>query len=280
MIGLTPLGYFVGQRNITAEATNLLLDSLNGDSAASENPDSLGAVAEALDPLDRNIVNLSFGVGERLQFDINYGFINAGSAEMSVVDLIEWEERPAFLVRTLAHSNSFFTSIFPVNDTVETIIDANGLFSWHFEKRIREGSYRADEIYTFDQRNHLALMADDTVAVSPFTQDVLSSFYFVRTMDLEVGQSVFVESYSRDKPSQLEVKVLRRETVQVPAGKFECIVVEPLLSAAGIFRHEGRLTVWLTDDRLKMPVLMKSKVIVGAISASLTGFQLGEIEEF
>ena len=55
---------------------------------------------------------------------------------------------------------------------------------------------------------------------------------------------------------------------------------ERIMMASGVFRHEGRLKVWLTDDRLKMPVLMKSKVLVGSISAELTDYQLGEIVEF
>ena len=64
------------------------------------------------------------------------------------------------------------------------------------------------------------------------------------------------------------------------AGSFDCIVVEPLLQSVGVFKHEGKLKVWLTDDRLKMPVLMKSKVLVGSVSAELTDYQLGDIESF
>jgi hypothetical protein len=76
------------------------------------------------------------------------------------------------------------------------------------------------------------------------------------------------------------VRILKRETITVKAGTFDCIVAEPLLKTVGVFKHTGKLKVWLTDDRLKMPVLMKSKVLVGSITAELTDYQLGDIEAF
>ena len=64
------------------------------------------------------------------------------------------------------------------------------------------------------------------------------------------------------------------------AGTFDCLVVEPITKSVGLFKHEGRLKVWLTDDHLRMPVLMKSKVVVGSITAELINYELGEINEF
>lgn len=284
LIGLTPLLYFLetqrgfaGTLGSEDDSTSFALDTLAGDDPGARRVSGAPVIR---DPLDRNVRNLSFGVGEELFFDINYGFINAGSAQMRVLELVEWEGRPCYYIQTLAHTNSFFSSIFPVNDTVETIMDVVGLASWHFEKRLREGNYRSDRIYTFDQINGRTVYKGDTLDIPRFVQDVLSSFYFVRTQDLKVGSSVFVESFTRGEVKPLEIKVIRRETIKVPAGEFDCLVVEPLLQAAGVFRHEGKLTVWLTDDRLKMPVQMKSKVLVGAITARLTDYRLGEIEEF
>ena len=163
---------------------------------------------------------------------------------------------------------------------MESIVDALGIFSWRFEKNLKEGSYSANRQYTFDQRLNLAYDGKDTVKVNPYVQDALSALYFVRTQDLEVGKSVYADNFTDGKLYPLEVKVIRREEITVPAGTFECLVVEPLLRSVGVFKHEGKLTVWLTDDRLKMPVLMKSKVLVGSISAELIDYQLGEIEIF
>jgi len=121
----------------------------------------------------------------------------------------------------------------------------------------------------FDHFNHLAIRDKDSLAVPPFVQDVLSALYFIRTQKLIVGQPISVDNYSDNKLYPLEVKVHKKERIEVPAGEFDCVVVEPILKAAGIFEHKGRLWVWLTDDERHVPVLMKSKIIIGSIVAEL-----------
>ncbi len=96
--GLLPIFYFAsGQFEITQAL------------AEEDTADSVYNV------FDRYIENVAFGVGERLSFDINYGFINAGTATMEVVRLIEYGGRPCYQVVTRANSNSFF-STFYAND--------------------------------------------------------------------------------------------------------------------------------------------------------------------
>ncbi|HUV31482.1 MAG TPA: DUF3108 domain-containing protein [Acidobacteriota bacterium] len=264
LAGVFPLLYFVSVEIGIAEAAGIV-DSKPLDSAGS---------------FDRFVENVAFGVGEKLTFDVGYGFINAGSATMEVTRLIEYQNRPCFQIVTRAQSNGFFSTFFRVDDRVESIMDAVGLFSWQFEKKLREGNYRSHRKYAFDQRGNSVVYKDDTISVTPHVQDALSMLYYVRTQPLQVGKPVFVESFVDGRRISLEVRVRRKETVTVEAGTFECFVVEPLTKSVGIFKHEGKLTVWLTDDRLRLPVLMKSKVIVGSISAELTDYRLGEIGEF
>ena len=264
-VGLSPIAYFVAVEVVPVEAA-----SQSDDAAESANTSGFG----------RYIDNVAFGLGEHLEFDVTYGFITAGYATMSVDRLIEFENRPCYRIVTTANSNSFFSTFYNVDDRVESIIDAIGLFSWRFEKNLKEGKYRATRKFSFDQRNHKAEYNNDTTTVPPYVQDALSVFYYVRTQDLKVGESVFVDHYNDGKLYPMEIKVLKKETITVPAGTFECLVIEPLLQSVGVFKHEGKLKVWLTNDRLRLPVLMKSKVLVGSIAAELTSYKLGEIESF
>jgi hypothetical protein len=230
--------------------------------------------------INRYVENIAFGAGERLTFDIGYGFINAGSATMEVAKLIDYRGRPAYQIVTTAQSNKFFSSFYPVSDRAESIVDAIGLFSWHFEKVLREGKYRAERACDFDQIGRTAIYKNDTIPVPPYVQDALSALYYIRTQPLEVGRSLFVDNFTDGKNYPLEVKIHRKEKIATKAGQFDCLVVEPLLQTSGIFKHEGKLTVWLTDDRLRLPVMMKSKVVVGSITAELVDYRLGRLEEF
>jgi hypothetical protein len=263
LTGAFPLFYFVSVEVGIAQASE----------------DSIQAT-EGINSFDRFVENVAFGVNEKFTFDINYGFINAGVATMEVVRLIEYENRPCYQIVSRANSNRFFSTFYKVDDRVESIIDAVGVFSWQFEKKLREGSYRSHRSCRFDQRNHIVYYEEDTLAVPPFVQDALSVLYYVRTQELEPGTSLLMDNFTDGKLYPLEVRVLKRETITVKAGTFDCIVTEPLLKTVGVFKHTGELKVWLTDDRLKMPVLMKSKVLVGSITAELTDYQLGDIEAF
>jgi len=228
---------------------------------------------------ERKVTNLSFGTGEKLEFKVRWGPIVAGSATMEISEIIEFKGRKCFRIISTAESNKFFSTFFKVRDRVESFMDKEGLYSLHFEKHIREGKFKADRYVDFDQENHIAIEEKDTIQVPPFVQDVLSALYYVRTQPLEVGKSLFVDNHTDKKNYPIEVKVLRRERVEVEAGTFDCLVVEPILQASGIFEQKGSLTVWLTDDQKKMPVLMKSKVVIGSIATELKNYRLGRVGE-
>jgi len=264
--GIAPLAYFVRVQYGAAQ-DEMIVDP--GMSLYPTHPN-----------IDRSVDNIAFGVGEWLHFDIGYGFINAGTATMEVKEIVEYNGRPAYQLVSTARSNKFFSSFFPVRDRVESIIDAIGLFSWRFEKNLREGNYRSHRQYAFDQINNYTVYKGDTMEVAPYVQDALSILYYIRTQPLEVGKSIFVDNFTDGKNYPLEVRVLEKERIETKAGEFECLVLEPLMRSSGIFKHEGRLTVWLTDDRLRLPVQMKSKVVVGSITAELTDYRLGRLEEF
>jgi hypothetical protein len=243
--------------------------------------DTLGKAPLQPDTLrtEREVPNMSFGVGERLKFKVRWGPIKAGNATMEIPEIIEYNGRKCYRIVSTAESSNFFSAFFKVRDRVESITEVKGLYSLHFEKHIREGKFQSDKFVDFDQKNHLALTDKDTIPVPPFVQDVLSALYYVRTQPLEIGKSLFVDNHTDKKNYPLEVKVLKKERVEVDAGTFDCLVVQPILQAAGVFEQKGSLTVWLTDDQKKMPVLMKSKVVIGSITTELTDYRLGRIGE-
>jgi hypothetical protein len=169
-----------------------------------------------------------------------------------------------------AESNAFFSKFYKVRNRIQSLWDRDGRFSWRYTEDRREGKFRAKSEIRFDPERHEAIYSDgEAYPVPPTVQDALSSFYYTRTQPLPLGGSVVFDYHASRRSQPLEVRVLGRETVETPAGKFNCIVVEPLLKAGGIFKSKGRLVIWLTDDERRMPVLMKSKVAVGSISVVL-----------
>ena len=208
--------------------------------------------------------------GESLKFAVNYGFINAGLAYLEVSNGKEFHGRPVLNLLARAESNRFFSGIYKVRNRIESVWDSAGHYSLRYAENRREGKHRAQNEIVFDYAAQEARYQDgSTFPIPPEVQDALSSFYYTRTQALPLGGSLYFDYHASRKSVPLEVKVLGREQVETPAGKFHCVVIEPVLKAGGIFKNSGRLVIWLTDDERRMPVLMKSKVLVGSISATL-----------
>jgi len=223
--------------------------------------------------------DLPFAVGEKLTFAVRYEFAKAGEASMEVKERVECGGGgECFRLVSTAWSTMPFSLFFEVKDVVESYMDTEELYTWRYEKHLKEGNHEASEVVVFDQNAHTATYPDGMVIDIPErVQDVLSSLYYVRTMDIEVGKSLFVDNHADEKNYPLEVKVLKTEKVKVPAGTFDCFVLEPILKASGIFQHKGRLTVWLSTDPSHIPIMMKSSVAIGAINAVLIDIVRGEV---
>lgn len=211
-----------------------------------------------------------FRTGESLRFSVQYGFIKAGSAYLEVEDEKEWKGRRVYTLVARAESNAFFSRFYKVRNRIESAWDKEGQFSWRYTENRREGGYRAKSEIVFDQDRHEARYSDGrTFPIPPQVQDALSSFYYTRFQALPLGGSVVFDYHASRKSQPLQVKVIGRERVQTPAGTFDCVAIEPILKAGGIFKNKGRLVIWMTEDERRMPVLMKSKVAVGSISVVL-----------
>ncbi|MCX5800438.1 MAG: DUF3108 domain-containing protein [Candidatus Eisenbacteria bacterium] len=216
-----------------------------------------------------------FDAGEWFQFSIQYGVIKAGDALMQVESVEEIEGRRCYHLVSKAESSGLFSMFYRVRDRIDSYLDKESFVTRRFSKNISEGNYRTAFTVNFDHARRIATYSDGTeMEFLACAQDILSAFFYVRTLNLGVGDSVQVPCHSDKKNYPLEVMVYRKETVDTPIGKFDCVVVEPILKSSGLFRQKGRLTIWLTDDEYKIPVLMKSKVAVGSISAILTGMHL------
>lgn len=215
-----------------------------------------------------------FGEGEYLLFAIQYGLIYAGDASLEIRNIATIDSVKAYHIISNARTSKTFDLIFKVRDRHESFMDYDNLFSLRFSKHLREGKFRRDERVIFDQQGHRAIYPDKEVPIPPSTQDFLSALYYVRTLRFDVGQAVQMANHTGGKNYPIYVKVLRRERVTVPAGEFDCLVVEPVLQTSSIFEHKGKLTIWLTDDTVKMPVLLRSKVVVGAFEAVLKEYRL------
>ncbi len=220
--------------------------------------------------------NNAFSENEILNFEVAWEFIVVGSASMEVRGIEKVGDRWAYHIYTEAQSAPFFDVFYKVRNTNESWIDTESLCSLKYISNSNEKNFQGIETVLYDQETHkyLILGKGKTGPIRPFSQDVLSALYYIRTRDLVVGGEYVMDAQSGTDSWPLVVRVLRKERVTVPAGKFDCLVLEPdLREGSGIFQATGKLWVWVTDDSKKTPVLMRSKIAVGSVEARLKSME-------
>ncbi|MGA9406818.1 MAG: DUF3108 domain-containing protein [Bacteroidota bacterium] len=214
----------------------------------------------------------AFTVGERLVFDVRYGFITAGEAVISIPEYDTIAAHQCFKVMFQVNSTPTFSWFFEVRDRYITYLDVDGIFPWRFEQHVKEGHYRRDFTADFDQIHHIATASEKQYPIPPKVQDIMSAFFFTRTLDYSnrsVGEKIHLQNFYKDSTYDLDVKFIGRETVSVEAGTFKCIVIEPLAKEGGLFKSDGRVLIWLSDDERKIPVKISTKVLIGSINSEL-----------
>jgi len=221
-----------------------------------------------------------FGVGERIEFSVGWGVINAGSSTLSVLDTVRVGGHLCWRIQSQAQSNEVLGKLYPVRDKVVTWMDTKGLFSRGLHKNLNEGTYKKVRDFSIQPERRMVVKHKDgapvdTMRIRGPVQDVLSAFYWVRTQPMAVGQVLEVEAVDDMKSYRLAVKVLARETVKLKSGSFDCFKIQPILLGEGLFKAKGEVFIWLTADERRIPVKMKSKIFIGAISASMTRYTPG-----
>ncbi len=229
-------------------------------------------------------VNHAFFSGEKLTYVVSWSSVlKAGTAVMEVKEEKTPEGRRVYRLTSTAKSAGIVSLFYPVADTVQSILDAEEMYSLSYALNQRHGKRKKYRTLTFDHANAVVRIAtngveQETSAIPARVQDSLSSLYYVRTReDLATGKSIFVDVHDSGKNWSVEVQILGKEKTKTPAGEFNTIKVRTYPKYEGVFQNKGEIFIWFTDDARRVPVLMKSTIAIGSIVAALTEMQSEEV---
>jgi len=214
-----------------------------------------------------------FTVGERMEYDVKFGILRVGNAHMEVVGLDNLRGRPVWHTAFWVRGGNF---MYRVNDVYESWMDAETLSSLRFVQELEEGG--KDTERRFEIYPERAIFVQTTKTPNKEEQSVNqplddgSFLYFIRTIPLEVGQTYDFNRYFRPDRNPVRIKVLRKERVNVPAGNFNAIVVQPVIKTKGIFSENGHAEVWLSDDDKHIMLQLKSKLSFGSLNLYLKSY--------
>lgn len=224
----------------------------------------------------RKVEQTSINKGEYLEYDASYGFFDAAKATLEI-------DKSSKLVngRNTMHivgkgkTMGTFKWFFKVEDRYETYIDEEAMVPWKFIRHVREGGYSLDRSIEFNQfANKATVIQKDTkdYKVKPNTQDLLSAFYYARTLDLQnakIGQEFTINTFFDHEMYPLKIKFLGRDEIETDLGEFNALKFRPMVEKGRVFKEEEDMTLWISDDANKVPLRLKTNLMVGSIKLDL-----------
>ncbi|MCG8474621.1 MAG: DUF3108 domain-containing protein [Cytophagales bacterium] len=220
-----------------------------------------------------------FFPGEVMEYQLFFSFIKVGEATMKIDrSLYEVSSRPCYYVKVDGKTTGFFSTIAKIRNTWGSFIDTVSIVPQLFYRNIREMKYRKKEIYLFDHKYDTVYVEHrdkksgkyrktTSFRVPNNVQDMISGFYYLRTLDFDTirsGDVFTVPGFYKDSVYNLHVKYLRREIINTKLGKRVALVMQPFMPDNGVFNKGSSITAWISDDDYRIPLKVKANLKVGA----------------
>ena len=221
--------------------------------------------------------HLPFVPGEKLTFTLKWLFITAGEATLEVLPFETINNAKSYHFMLTVKSSPFIDHFYMVRDQIDAYMNAEMTHSTLYRKNQHEGKRIRDEIVEFDWKRNKAQYSNfkkkrNPIDILPGSFDPLSAFYYVRLVDLKENSIVERPVTDGKKCVVGQATVVRRERIKIDSGTYDTYLIEPdLKHVGGVFEKskDAKIQIWITADKRRMPVKLKSKVIVGSFVGEL-----------
>jgi hypothetical protein len=224
----------------------------------------------------------AFGDGEWFKFRVHYGFVTAGYATLEVNNAT-LNGKEVYHIKGYGETVGVSSWFFDVKDDYQSYIDKQRDVPYRFIRKIDEGGYTKDIQIDFNRDTGRALVKNhekntqDWVTFNKDAQDMVSAFYYLRNKidasKIEIGHTVDMDMFFDKESYRFRLKFLGRDTLKTKFGKIATLKFRPYVEAGRVFKEKESLTVWVTDDDNKIPLLIKADLAVGSLKATLTEFK-------
>lgn len=217
----------------------------------------------------------AFKRGEKLEFVVHYGIINAGIASVEIEkENFYIDGKSATKITAFGKSTGSFDWFFKVRDSYVSYMNTETLEPYRFVRHVDEGGFVFDQEYNFHHQEQVVITEkNDTISIPTGIQDLVSAYYYARSVDFEKykeGDVIAFKAFVDGKVEPIRIRYLGKEKISIRSGKYRCYKFQPLVQRGRVFDDPTDVTVFISDDKNKVPVLIEAKVIVGSVKLELT----------
>jgi hypothetical protein len=232
---------------------------------------------------DKNV----FGVGEKLEFRVHYGFINAGEATLETYpQMYKVNDKICYKGSVTGRTSGPFDLALNIRDTWVSYFDSSTCIPQKFYRDIEEGKYRLKEAVFYDYHTGLANVEREgkkgeekkkaSYKIPNDVVDIVSGYFFLRTVNynlLKVGDTITTTAFFEDKVYDFKVKFLGKAKINTKFGKINAIKLSPVMPDNKLFEGGNSIRMWLSDDKNKIPLKIEADMFVGAVEMDLKSYK-------
>lgn len=223
---------------------------------------------------------LPFYPGERLTFQVRWSIIPAGEAVLEILPIETINGVKSYHFVMIAQTYPFIDIFYRVRDRVDAYTDIEMTHSLLYKKQ-KKGQGKRNVVVNFDWEKREAQYSNfgkerKPIPIVAGSFDPLSIFYAFRLHDRKKNPEIQAPVTDGKKCVMGKAKIIKRERVKVASGIYDTYLVEPDLEhIGGVFAKskDAKLKIWVTADKRRVPVKVKSKVVVGGFVAELISAQ-------
>ncbi|MFY1047067.1 DUF3108 domain-containing protein [Chryseobacterium sp. GP-SGM7] len=221
--------------------------------------------------------------GESITLRIHYGFLNAGSANLSAKH-VNYKGIPHLYVKGTGQTTGAVRAFFKVEDLYESYININTELPSFYVRNVKEGSYTQHLQTVFNHDNNTLVLTDKktpangskTIKSAKGIQDMLSCFYYLRSKtpaELKVGTVINMNVWIDDEMFPFQLKVVGTENLKTKFGTINALKIIPSVKSGRVFKEKEGVTMWVSNDYNHIPLLLKAELAVGSLKASIDDFK-------
>jgi len=224
----------------------------------------------------------AFKKGEWLKYRVSYSnFFNAGNATLEVKNSV-YSGKQAFHIVGKGKTTGVISWFFKVRDNYQSYFYKESLLPYRFIRKIDEGGHTRDKEIFFNQNTRKAVVIDKKrktekeFSLDGDVQDMVSILYYLRNQDISKmkdGDEITIAMFFDSTNYEFKLRLLGREVIRTRFGKVAAVKFRPMVQAGRVFKENESLTVWVSDDKNKIPLRIKASLAVGSMRADLDAYK-------
>ncbi len=228
-------------------------------------------------------VGLLAGISkEKIRFDLKFGFIKGGEANLIITDTI-FNDQKAIHYYMEGRTTGVTDKLFGVNDIYETIVDSDSRLPLKSIRNIKEGQYRwYNETMYYHDVDSINSQKSGWRSVPDNLVDIISVFfYFINHYlddGMQQGLKVTMPTFHADEIKDYSVMYMGDKTVETKKGNIDCYVLAPNVDKGKVLKRSDGLKFYVSKET-KLPVLLEFDMRVGSLKAEMQSYQVNGKEQ-